>query len=63
MQKAIAVARKGLLAGEVPVGCVIVKNNEIIAQSHNLTVLTKNATTHCEINCMRELAKQNIFDL
>ena len=63
MHKAIEVARKGLLSGEVPVGCVFVKDQEIVAQSHNLTVLTKNNTTHCEINCIRELAKKGVMDL
>ena len=48
------------MKGEVPVGCVIVRDGKVIAESHNLTVVKKNATTHCEINCMRELASQGI---
>ena len=30
---------------------------EIVARSHNLTNETKNATTHCEINCIRHMAQ------
>ena len=44
--------------GEVPVGCVFFHtiSNKIIAQSHNLTNLTSNATTHAEMNCIEEIA-------
>jgi len=40
--------------GEVPVGCVFLHlpSMQIIAKGHNLTNLTKNATTHAEINCI-----------
>ena len=55
MDEAIKVAKLGLASGEVPVGCVFVKDGAVIAKAHNLTVVTRNATTHCEINCIREL--------
>ena len=57
-------------SGEVPVGCVFVHNPtlRVLAASHNLTNQTKNvsikvliirkATTHCEINCIREISKK-----
>ena len=32
------------------------KTEYVIARSHNLTNATKNATTHCEINCIRSIA-------
>ena len=44
----------------MPVGCIIVSDGQVIAESHNLTVAKKNATTHCEINCMRALAEKGI---
>ena len=62
MELALAEARKGLNAGEVPVGCLFVRNSEIIARSHNLTCQTKNATTHCEINCIRSLSTESTSD-
>ena len=51
MEKALEQANKGLLAGEVPIGAVLVDNNksEIIASAHNLINLKKNATFHAEI--------------
>ena len=33
--------------------------NELLAKSHNLTTRTKNATTHCEVNCIREISAKN----
>mmetsp|Transcript_22277 Transcript_22277/g.15887 ORF Transcript_22277/g.15887 Transcript_22277/m.15887 type:complete len:130 (+) Transcript_22277:48-437(+) len=62
MQKALEQAEKALYEAEVPVGCVFVDNKtgKIVASAHNLTNKTKNATTHCEINCIRELG--NGFD-
>ena len=59
MKVAVQTAQKGLESDEVPVGAVFVHKEEtLLAQSHNLTTLTKNATTHCEINCIREISKQ-----
>jgi tRNA(adenine34) deaminase len=37
MTLAVEQAKKGLYAGEVPVGCVFVKDGKVIAESHNLT--------------------------
>lgn len=42
-------ARKALNKGEVPVGTVIVKDNEIIAVAHNLKETNKNAMAHAEM--------------
>ena len=49
----------------MPVGCVFVYEGEVIAQSHNFTNATKNATTHCEVNCIREMASKypNLLDI
>ena len=38
MGQAIKEAKKALKKGEVPVGCVIVKDGKIISRAHNLTV-------------------------
>ena len=46
---------------EVPVSCAFVKYNEgtedyeILTMSHNLTNKSKNATKHCELNCLETL--------
>ena len=34
---------------EVPIGCVIVRNNEVIARTHNQKVKSNDATKHAEI--------------
>lgn len=44
---------------EVPVGCVIVKNNKIIAQSHNTKEKNKCAIYHAEINAILKACKKN----
>lgn len=54
MRAAIDEARKAFDKDEVPVGAVIVKNNEIIARGHNLRETVKKATAHAEIIAIDE---------
>ncbi|KAI8051476.1 cytidine and deoxycytidylate deaminase zinc-binding domain-containing protein [Syncephalis plumigaleata] len=49
MQEALACAQEAYDNAEVPVGCVIVYNNEIIARGRNETNESLNATRHAEI--------------
>lgn len=49
MEEALLEANKALLYDEVPVGCVIVKNNEIIARGHNIRETQQSAIGHAEI--------------
>ncbi len=49
MKEALKEAKKAYELGEVPVGAVIVKNNQIIARSHNMRETTQDATHHAEI--------------
>lgn len=49
MLEALKEARKAFEADEVPVGCVIVFNNRIIARAHNLTERLKDPTAHAEM--------------
>ncbi len=67
MKETLAECQKAYEKGEVPVGCVFVSLDveKIVARGHNLTNLTKNATTHAEINCINYLFNQgneNIFE-
>lgn len=55
--KAIEEAKKAKEIDEVPVGAVIVKNNEIIAKGYNLKESTNDPTAHAEIIAIREAAK------
>ncbi|HEX7047596.1 MAG TPA: tRNA adenosine(34) deaminase TadA [Gammaproteobacteria bacterium] len=56
MQRALELARKGEQAGEVPVGCVIVKDGEIIGEGFNHPISAHDPTAHAEIGAMREAA-------
>lgn len=49
MKLALAEARKAALAGEVPIGAVLVHNHKILAKSHNQTELLHDVTAHAEI--------------
>ena len=49
MEIAYQEALKCLDKDEVPVGAVIVKDNQIIAQAHNLRETTNLATAHAEV--------------
>jgi len=56
MREALKEARIAFELGEVPVGCVIVRDGEIIARGHNLTETAKDPTVHAEMNALREAA-------
>jgi tRNA(adenine34) deaminase len=49
MQQAICEARLAQDKGDIPVGCVIVKGENIIATGHNLREAKQNALCHAEI--------------
>lgn len=54
MQVALKEARNAFQLDEVPVGCVIIKNNEIIARSHNMMKRTHNQINHAEMIAIAE---------
>ena len=49
MQKTFYLAQDALKAGEVPVGCLFVYKDEVIATGKNEVNQTKNATRHAEL--------------
>ena len=59
MHRAVELAKIALEQGEVPVGCVIVKGDEIIGEGHNLTNLFKNGTKHCEFIAINDAIRKN----
>lgn len=59
INEAIKEAKKALYLKEVPVGVVIVKDNEIIARAHNLKETLKDPTAHGEILAIKK-ACENI---
>lgn len=52
MDLALKEAKKAFLADEVPVGCLIVKNNRVIAKAHNQVETLSDPTAHAEILCI-----------
>jgi len=58
MAEALKEAQSALLAGEVPVGAVIVKNGKIIARSGNRCERDHDPTAHAEILAIREAASK-----
>ena len=57
MLKAIELAKKAYDTGEVPVGAVIVKNGEIIAEGYNRREQTNRAISHAEIEAIEKANK------
>ncbi len=58
MEEAIKEARKAYAIGDVPVGCVIVVNNDIVARSHNLRHNKKNSLYHAEMIAIHSACKK-----
>lgn len=58
MKEALKMGEKALNEGEVPVGCVIVLNNEtIIGRGANKTVASRNGTRHAEFEAFDQVLK------
>jgi len=56
MSCALELARDAAEAGEVPVGALIVRGGEVLAEAHNLTVTEADPTTHAEVVAIRRAA-------
>ncbi len=58
MAEALKEAQIAFDHGEIPIGAVIVKDNEIIARGHNRTEEMKDPTAHAEMNAIRMAAQK-----
>ncbi|MBQ3479333.1 MAG: nucleoside deaminase [Clostridia bacterium] len=53
MREALVEARLAAVAGEMPVGCVIARDGEIVARAHNECEARRDATAHAELLAIR----------
>ncbi len=58
MRLALEEARLAAEEGEVPVGAVILWENQVIARGHNRSILYNDPTAHAEILAIREASKR-----
>ena len=56
MDLALKAAETAAKSGEVPVGCVIVRNGEVVASAANRTLTDRDPTAHAEILALRAAA-------
>lgn len=56
MDMALAEARAARARGEVPVGCVLVRDGEVIARAGNRTLAERDPTAHAELVAIRAAA-------
>ena len=54
MKEALTLARQAAAQGEVPVGCVIVRNGQIVGRGRNCRETKKTALGHAEIEAIRD---------
>ena len=58
MQFAIEQAKLAEKIGEVPVGAVLVQDNQLIASAHNQPISNNDPTAHAEIQLLRKAGKE-----
>lgn len=58
MKEALKEAKKAYLINEIPVGCVIVKDDKIIARGYNKREKNNQAIDHAEIIAIRKASKK-----
>src|SRR5215467_11585179 len=58
MRAALAEARAGLAAGEVPVGALVVIDDVIVAQARNAAIAHSDPTAHAEVLALRDAARK-----
>ncbi len=58
MQYALQLADKAEQAGEIPVGAVLVKDNQVIGEGWNLSICQHDPSAHAEMLAIRQAAQQ-----
>ena len=57
MREALALADEAARAGEVPVGCVVVRGEEILGRGRNRREEERSALAHAELDAIREACR------
>ena len=57
MQLAIAEARKSQEEGGIPIGSVLVKDGQVVAQGHNKRIQENNPILHGEMDCLNNAGR------
>jgi len=57
LEAAIAEARKGQEAGGIPIGSVLVVDNQIVARGHNQRVQKGSSVLHAEMDCLENAGR------
>lgn len=58
MQYALALAERAAAAGEVPVGAVVVLDNQVIGEGWNQPISSHDPTAHAEVLALRDAAQK-----
>ena len=58
MREALKQARKAYALNEVPIGCVIVREDKIIARGYNRRNTDKNTLAHAELTAIKKASKK-----
>lgn len=58
MSLALKEAKKAYIKDEVPVGCIIVSHETIIAKAYNQKEAKNDPTSHAEMECIRKACKK-----
>ena len=58
MKMALDEAKKAEVLGEVPIGAIIVRNDEVLSRGYNLRETTQNATTHAELSAIQAACRE-----
>lgn len=61
MRLAIEQARKSRREGGIPIGSVLVKNGEVVAQGHNKRVQERNPILHGEMDCLNNAGRVGTY--
>ncbi|MEW6544786.1 MAG: tRNA adenosine(34) deaminase TadA [Nitrospirota bacterium] len=59
MQLALEAAKRAPAIGEVPIGAVLVRDGQVLAQAHNLREVWQDPTAHAEVVAIREAATRS----